>query len=189
MLKIITHLESCAEYSASRYHDTPKIPKETAEAYDIRTWREHAHADEKGNCFIPPQAFKMALDQAAQRLGERVGNGKGAATFTKHFLSGVQCMTKVPLKVKKDALDMEPVLCNAKGIRNGPGARVIRRFPVVRSWAGEAEWWILDAVVTEEVFLRHLNEAGKLVGVGRWRVGNGGLNGRFKVTKHKTIEE
>lgn len=188
MLRIVTHLQSVTPYSASRYHETPKIAKEQADAFDIRTWREHAHYDEHGDCFIPAQAFKMALDQAASRLGERVA-GKGAATLTKHFLSGVQCLENVPLGVKKDALVCDAILCNAKGIRNGPGARVVRRFPVIRSWAGQTEWFILDDVVTEDIFLRHLTEASRLVGVGRWRVGNGGQYGRFKVLKHEVFEE
>ena len=98
-------------------------------------------------------------------------------------------MSNLPLNVRKEDLVCDAVLCNAKGIRNGPGARVVRRFPVIRSWSGTLEWFVLDDQVTEEIFVRHLCEAAKLVGVGRWRVGNGGQYGRFKVVKFETHEE
>ena len=41
----------------------------------------------------------------------------------------------------------------------------------------------MDDTVTPEVFERHFREAGRFIGVGRFRPEKGGLNGRFQATK------
>jgi hypothetical protein len=38
---------------------------------------------------------------------------------------------------------------------------------------------IFDDTITKEVFERHLTEAGRFVGIGRFRPENGGIYGRF----------
>ena len=77
-MKICTvNLKSVSPYSQSRAHEEPTLNKETAEAKDLRTWREKMHADEEGNVFIPCMSFKQALDKTAKNLGMQIpGRGK-----------------------------------------------------------------------------------------------------------------
>jgi len=88
----------------------------------------------------------------------------------------------VPLGVHKDEVASITINANSDGMR-GSGKRVKRTFPTIPSWSGTAEFVILDDTITPDVFERTLKTAGQIVGIGRFRPENGGLNGRFKPTK------
>lgn len=178
-MKIVeVDLVSTAPYSQSRQHAAPKLEKETHDAYDKRTWREKCTTNEDGIICIPAMAFKQALDVAAKMLGMQIP-GKGKSTYTKHFKAGVICESDVAIGVHKDEVASVTINANADGVR-GSGKRVARTFPQVPAWKGTARFAVLDDTITTEVFERHLTEAGRFVGVGRFRPENGGLNGRFK---------
>lgn len=175
-------LESGSEYSQSRMHEVPKVhDKESPADYDTRTWREKAHYDPKTKrVFIPALQFKFAIAEAARFLSEKIP-GKGQEKWTKHFQSGVIVQENLELPLTVDQLECVRVQCNPKGIR-GNGSRVPRTFPVIRRWRGKVRFAILDDLITEDVFTRVLREAGKLIGIGRGRIGNGGYyNGTFTV--------
>lgn len=173
-------MESITPYSASRQHDTPLNEKEDRGAWEARTWREKLNVDDRGMAVIPAMAFKQALDKCAKVLSIQVP-GKGKATYTKHFLSGVLCEADVPLGIHKDDVASVTINANADGVR-GSGKRVKRTFPQIPRWTGKARFIVLDDAITKEVFERVMKESGQFVGVGRFRPENGGLNGRFKVT-------
>lgn len=178
-MKIVeVDLVSTAPYSQSRQHTEPKLEKEAANAYEKRTWREKCTVNADSMVCIPAMAFKQALDGAAKMLSIQIP-GKGKATYTKHFRAGVICEADVPIGVHKDAVPGITINANSDGVR-GSGKRVQRTFPQVPSWAGTARFAVLDDTITREVFERHLVEAGRFVGIGRFRPENGGLNGRFK---------
>lgn len=182
MKTAIVTLASVSPYSQSRFYDKAEVPpldKESASAYDQRNWRHRQHFDEKGQVFIPPMSLKNCLAEAAQYLGEKIP-GKRNATWSKHFLAGVLCTDPIRLGVHKDKTESETFLCHADG-KKGSGTRVPRTFPVVRNWEGEAKFYILDETITEDVFRHHLTEAGKFIGIGRFRPRNGGFYGRFEV--------
>jgi hypothetical protein len=183
MKLVEVELESTAAYSQSRQHDTPKLNAETADAYEQRTWREKCTVDDKGNICIPAMALKQSLDKTAQRLGMQIP-GKGKSTYTKHFVAGVICETDVSLGVPKATVESVTINANSDGVR-GSGKRVKRRFPLVPSWSGVARFAVLDDAVTKEIFEHHLTQAGRFVGVGRFRPENGGLYGRFRPVKFK----
>ena len=178
-MKIVeVDLVSTAPYSQSRQHTAPKLEKETHDAYDKRTWREKCTTNDDGIICIPAMAFKQALDVAAKMLGMQIP-GKGKATYTKHFRAGVICESDVPIGIHVDDVPSITINANADGVR-GSGKRVQRTFPQVPNWTGTARFAVLDDTITREVFERHLVEAGRFVGIGRFRPENGGLNGRFK---------
>jgi len=179
-------LTSASPYSQSRLftkHEVPPLEKESAGDYDARNWRHHQHADTNGNIYIPPMALKNALMECAQYLGEKIA-GKGQATWTKHFTAGILCSDIVLVRdmkgdlIHKDSTTCESFMCHANGKR-GSGTRVSRTFPVIREWQAEATFYILDETITEDVFARYMSEAGKFIGVGRFRPRNGGFYGRF----------
>lgn len=173
------YLRAISPYSASRAHETEKLPKETADAYEQRTWREKAHVL-NGQVYIPPMAFKMGVDRAAKMLGRQIP-GKGKATYTKFFESGVLCTDPVFIAAA-DQIECERVYANADGVR-GSGKRVWRLFPKINDWKAQVEFHVLADEITSDVFEEHLRQAGAFVGVGRFRPEKGGFFGRYKIEK------
>lgn len=181
-MKIATaSLVSTAPYSQSRSysHEVEHLNRETHDAYEDRTWRHKCHTMPDGRVFIPPMAFKMALDKAASMLGMQVP-GKGKSTYTKFFLSGVLVLEPLVLPVTSDEVACDRIYANADGKR-GSGKRVWRNFPRVDEWRGDVIFHVLADEITEDVFEAHLRQAGAFVGIGRFRPASGGYYGRFNV--------
>lgn len=178
----IASLQSASPYSQSRYYtfDTPKLKGETSHDYEVRTWREKCHADAHGKIVIPGMALKNCLSEAAKFLSLQVP-GKGKATYTKHFEAGVMVLDNITLPVKKADVEGEWLYLNADG-RRGGNKRVMKCCPVVRDWSGRIAFTVVDPAITEDVFRQHLDEAGKYIGIGRFRPRNNGWYGRFTVT-------
>lgn len=176
------HLRSVSAYSQSRSyaHEVERLPKETADAYEARTWRHKLHTAD-GRVFIPPMSIKMALDTAAKMLGRQIP-GKGKSTYTKFFKSGVLVMEPLVLPITAADVECDRIFANADGVR-GSGKRVWRLFPRIDEWAGAVECHVLADEITEDVFAEHLRQAGAFVGIGRFRPENGGFYGRFSVDR------
>ena len=186
-MKICTAtLVSTTAYSQSRMHDTPKLEKERPDEWELRTWRNKAHVED-GVIYIPPMSFKQGLDTAAKRLGLQIP-GKGKATYTKHFLSGVLVMDKLSTGVAIDDVAGEWINANSDGVR-GSGKRVKRCFPTIPSWQGKIDFYILDETIDKKTFERVLQEAGSFIGIGRFRPENGGFYGRYSVEATDWREE
>jgi hypothetical protein len=159
----------------------PKLEREQADAYDLRVWPQKAHINPDGEAVIPAVYFKRALEESAKFLGLPI-KGKGKATYTKHFLSGVQVLHDLPLGVKREDLTPVPISCNVDGKR-GSGSRVTRRFPVVQKWAGQITVLVVDELITEDVLKEHLVKAGLLIGIGSFRIAKGNSSGGFTLEK------
>lgn len=183
MRNFIAQLNSVSPYSQSRFHNTAKLPKEQADDYEKRTWRERMHYDETGQVFIPQMALKNAISEAAKYLSKQIP-GKGKATYTKHFEAGVLCLEPIFIGVKKDDVEGEWLHLNSDGKRGG-GSRVMRCMPCIRQWQGAASFVVIDDIITKDVFLEHLQTAGQLIGIGRFRPRNNGFYGRFFVESLK----
>lgn len=166
--------------SQGRPHTTPKLERESFDAYDKRTWRERLNVTELGYVFIPQMAIKDALTQISRYLGEKIP-GKGNATYTKHFEAGVIVLERIVLSIKKDKVEYEDLFVPADG-EHGSGKRVWKRFPIIPSgWEANAEIIILDEIIDEKLLTRYFDAAGKFIGVGRFRPQRGGFYGRFGV--------
>ena len=181
MKTAICELESISPYSQSKYYETEKLSKERPDDYEARTWRDRLHVNADGFVFIPPMAFKNCLSSVAKYLSIQIP-GKGKATFTKHIEAGVLVTEALVLPVKKDDVAGEWYFVPSDGKRGG-GKRVKRCFPVIPHWQGAVSFHILDDTVTEDIFRQHLEEAGKFIGIGRFRPQNNGFYGRFKVNE------
>ena len=179
MKTAIVRLKSISPYSQSRHYIVDRGDKESADDYERRTWRERMHATEDGYVFIPPMAFKNCLSESAKFLGVTI-KGKGKATYTKHFEAGVLVTEPLVLPIKRIDVPGEWLFVPADG-RRGSGKRVNRCFPMIHQWEGEVPFYILDETITEDVFLYHLEQAGKFIGLGRFRPRNNGFYGRFEV--------
>ena len=187
MKTAIAHLKSISPYSQSRDYETEKLPKERPDAYEERTWRDRMHVNDLGYVFIPPMAFKNCLSEIARYLSEQIP-GKGKTTFTKHFEAGILVLESLVLPIKKADVPGEWLYVPSDGKRGG-SKRVPKCFPLIEQWAGKVTFHILDDTVTPEVFERHLEQAGKFVGIGRFRPRNNGYYGRFRVEKVEWVEE
>lgn len=191
-MKIATaQIEGVSPYSQSKHYDKVEIPAlqgENNRDYETRTWRERLHVTEDGTVFIPPMAFKNCLTEAAKFLSIQIP-GKGKATYTKHFESGVLVTDPIPLPLKKQDVAHEVLFVPADGVR-GSGKRVEKVFPLIREWGGNLTILVFDETVlnafdaSKKTVLQHvLEQSGMFVGVGRFRPRNNGFYGRFRVTK------
>lgn len=180
----IAHLKSATPYSQSRQLDAdvhPFLEKEKHDEYDKRLWKEKATYNTDNVVCIPSMALKMAVDEAVKRLNIGIP-GRGKSTYSKFFVAGQICDGDVALGIHKDDLDYMDIWANADGVR-GSGKRVKRRFPMINQWQGTARFAILDDIIPEPVFEKAVVEAGRLIGIGRFRPEKGGFLGRFEVEK------
>lgn len=182
-------LTGVSPYSQSRQIDDEEFPlkeKENRLDFEKRIWPEKATYNDDGHVCIPAGALKMAISIACKRLSISIP-GQGKAKYTARVESGVICTGDVSLGITRDDLKPVKLWQNADGVR-GSGKRVQRIFPVVNKWQAEAEFAILDDIIPNDVFEKSLIEAGRLIGIGRWRPEKGGMNGRFDATDFKWSE-
>ena len=172
-------LRSTAPYSQSKHYTVDKLNKESPRDYEARTWRERMHVTDDGHVLIPPMAFKNCLAEAAKYLSIQIP-GKGKSTYTKHFEAGVLVTEPLVLPVLKADVAGEWLFVPSDGKRGG-GTRVDKCFPLIPDWAGAVEFHIMDETITNDVFEMVLEQAGKFIGIGRFRPRNNGYYGRFSV--------
>ncbi len=183
MKSVLVTLKSVSPYTQGRFHNTPKMEKESHDDYEQRTWRNRCHVDKDGMVFIPPMAFKNCLAEAAKYLSIQIP-GKGKATYTKHFEAGVMVMDPVVLGIKKEDMEGMTLFVPADG-RRGGSKRVLKTFPTIQEWTAQVQFYVLDETITEDVFKYHLEQAGKFIGVGSFRPRNNSFHGRFEVVDIK----
>jgi hypothetical protein len=184
--KATVRFKSTSVYQQGRHVTADKKPKETPDDYEKRTWRERAHANEHGELFIPPMAFKNCLSSTAKFMGMQI-RGQGKATYTKHFEAGVLVIEPLMLGIQKDEVPGVTVYVPADGRRQG-NKRVDRTFPTINQWAGDVVFLIVDPAITQDVFEAHVTEMGRYIGIGVFRPQNNGYNGRFEVVSVKWEE-
>lgn len=167
----------------SHQHDTPKLEGESHEDYDIRTWRNKLNiSDDGSSVVIPLHGMTQCLVSAAKYSKKQIP-GQGKATWTAKFMAGIMLTDSPRLNVDPKSLGCVIISANADGIR-GSGKRVPRRFPVIPTgWQTTFQVYILDPIITEQVFAEVMEGAGIFVGLGQFRPEKGGTNGRFKLDK------
>lgn len=174
-------IKSLSPYSQSMAFRSEKSREQTHDDFDQAAWREHIHADVKGNVFIPAVAFMKGLAEAASYLGKGGElKKKGSATWAQNFQCGMAIAAGPPIGKTVDDAVGERVYCHADGNRKS-GKRVWRTFPLFDNWSAKVTIHILDDTIPEEIFRRVFEAFGLFIGVGRYRPENGGYLGRFTV--------
>lgn len=173
-------LSGISPYSQSRNHDTPKLDGETLDAFDQRTWRNKLNVSSASEIVIPAHGVMQAF-AAAAKYSKRQIPGQGKATWTAKFAAGIALLEDPSLGVSPDTARCITISANADGVR-GSGKRVTRRFPIVNEWETTFDVYILDPIITEDVFREMVEIAGMFIGFGRFRPEKGGTNGRFKIS-------
>ncbi len=174
-------LKSLAAYSQSRQFPAKEDSKEAHDDYEKRMWRTRMHVTDDGHVFIPPMAFKFSLETAAKYLRMRI-KGKDRSEYGKHFKSGVIVPEGLVLPDVAANVHGEWLSLNSNGKR-GSGTRVPRCMPCIPKWEGVVQYYVLDEIIGNEIFEKHLTEAGNFIGIGRFRPENGGFYGRYEVVK------
>lgn len=180
-------LRSFSPYSQSKLHSEPKLKGELPGDYDKRTWLAKAHITANGTLGIPATSLTQAIAEAAKYSKKQIP-GQGKATWTAKFKSGIMLLDDfVDTGIKKEAVQFVDIMCDAQGkTGSAVSSRVERRFPQVPEWRATFDVWILDPIITEDVFREMVDLAGLFIGIGRWRpVMNGGRNGRFVIDSLK----
>lgn len=195
MPKTVTFtIQGIAPLSQSRPFPKEMHAGESEDDYRARTWRQCLHTDQNGEVFIPPDAIKNCVSEAATFLSIKIP-GSGKATYTKHVVAGVSCIKPVMLGVKADTVTSETLLLPSDG-RRGSGRRVWKTYPILYQWGGEVELLILDETVlqtsvrlADKVVLEEvLYAAGQYIGLHRFRPRNNGRYGRFMVSDFQVTE-
>jgi len=189
MITAIVKLKSAAPYSQSEMREVQKEEKETHDVFEKRSWMEKGHYMPDGEMFIPPMALKKSVETAARELALQIP-GRGKKTYKSAFKNGILAVEPVLLGINRNSgkIRVNWILANADGV-SGSGKRVPRAFPTVDAW--EATWTVMvvNEAITEEVFTKHIEEAGKYVGIGQFRPENGGFFGRFTVESVKWVDD
>jgi hypothetical protein len=177
-------LKSITPYSQSRQHDEPKLEGESNGDYDIRTWRSKltvAKRDGKDTVVVPAHGIHQAI-AAAAKYSKRQIPGQGKATWTAKFTAGITLLEDPSLNIDPESVGVVTISANSDGVR-GSGKRVPRRFPVIPEWEMNFDVFVLDPIITAEVFREMVEIAGMFIGIGRFRPEKGGTNGRFKIAE------
>ena len=176
-------------YSQSRCYtqDVPKLNKETHDAYEERTWRHRLHVNKLGHVEIPGTAFANALKESAKRLKLQVP-GMGRLEYTKYFEAGIMVPDCLTLTDTRESAACDRVFVPSDG-RPGGGKRVWKNFPRIDSWGGDVLFYVLDDLITAEVFRKVLVTAGQIVGIGRFRPQNRGFYGRFSISSIEWVDQ
>ena len=175
-------LSSISPMTQSRQHDTPKLEGESHDALDQRTWRNKLHVetrDGKSVVTIPATAIHQCFVAAAKYSKKQIP-GQGKATWTAKFAAGIMLIENPSTGIDPETTKPTVISANADGVR-GSGKRVTRRFPTLPEWKTTFDVYILDPIITQDVFREMVEIAGIFVGLGQFRPANQGTNGRFKI--------
>lgn len=175
-------LASLTPYSQSRQHDEPKLEKESHGDYDLRTWRSKlsvATRDGRPTVVAPAHGFQQCL-AAAAKYSKRQIPSQGKATWTAKFTAGIALLDDPDLGIDPATVQAITISANADGVR-GSGKRVPRRFPMIPEWRSTFDVYVLDPIITQDVFREMVELAGMFIGIGRFRPEKGGTNGRFRI--------
>lgn len=178
--KVAVRITGVTPYSQSRKLDIKQEKGELWDAFEHRTWRDKLNVD-NGQIVIPGHGIQQAIIAAAKYSGRQIP-GQGKKTWTAKFTSGILINGDGETGATPDDAKAVSIQANSDGVR-GSGKRVLRIFPVLDPWQATFDVFILDPIITREVFEETLEIAGQLIGLGRFRPEKGGRNGRFIIER------
>jgi hypothetical protein len=183
MKTYIASLASISPYFQSRKYEleVERLPKESPDDYEKRTWMYRTHINDDGQIIMPAAQFQFSFQSGAKYLNERIP-GRNRETWTKHFLSGLLIPDAIVLPERRETVKGLWLSMNARG-QKGPGPRVMRRMPFVAKWADDLTINVLDDLITDDILRRVIQQAGMFIGVGQNRPEVGGNSGRYHLVE------
>lgn len=179
MKTAVCNLKSVSAYSQGKVLTEDKKKKELHPDYEKRCWKMRAHSTPDGYVFIPPMAFANSIKEAARYMSIQVP-GKKSQTFTKNFEAGVLVTDPLILPLRFEDVKGEWQHVPSDGKRGG-ARRVWKCFPLIPEWSGQVTYYVMDDIITRDVFEQVLRASGQFIGIGRFRPRNCGFYGRFSV--------
>lgn len=186
MKKVVATIEGVSIVSFSKYIPAgepgyEKLPRENAEQWDRRFWREKAHYNGDGNVILTDMMIKNCLIEATKYMPEKVP-GQGRKQWGGFFAAGLIVPAgRFELMyggeyVTKDNLIHKDELVGKQD------KKIPARYPSIPpGWSATGEIWIIENIISTDIVEKYMTIAGNFVGLGRWRAGKGGPYGRFKV--------
>lgn len=131
-------------------------------------------------------AFKNALIEAV-KSDPTFPNvpGKGKKGYGSYFSSGIIPGQPIPMKGMRRT-DIVPFSLSVpaqpgKG-KQGVGQRVTKIFPqLVKGWEAQFPLTVTHSIITSLLLEQAIEYAGRYVGLGAMRIGNGGISGGFEL--------
>jgi len=179
MRTALVTIEGTSPLIQSKRHFVEKPPGVTDEEHDLNTVREKVHYNKDGMCVLSQQALTKCIQESSAHLALKV---KGNQPYKRHFRAGIAIDHSPSIGVHRDDVEVVRILCNPQGNDKG-GKQIVRNFPQISKWSATFKIHVLDDVIGNTILEKHLDAAGKFIGMGSFRPQNGGCNGRFKVTK------
>lgn len=185
-------IEGLSPYTQGKAHppDLEKPNDVLHDDWDKQNWIHRAHFVGDA-AVIPATAIHKALIGAAKFRGEKIP-GAGNKTWTKRFGAGVMILEHPLISLDGEQLTKQRMIDGelyvdvhvpSKGDVGG-SSRVWRRFPAIpEGWRAEAPVTVIDGLIDEDTFERHMVAAGTFQGIGTHRPSSNGpgTNGRFRV--------
>lgn len=161
--------------------DLADIYKDDRDRFEQLTWRNRLH-HANGKVTVPAAWIDSAIKATAKRQSDKIP-GKGHATYTKHFATGLMWIDGMTLDVGVQDVQPFASMGNSGGKRAAPGGKVTKYFPCVPAWEGTATFYVLDSQIPDEKISEYLEVAGVFNGLGTYRpqTGSSGGWGRFEV--------
>lgn len=182
----IATITGMSPYSQSRYLDEKKPRDITHDEFEERVWKSRFSKNKKGIVVIPSQSIKLAMCEAAKMKPTSIP-GKGKSTYTKNLVRGLMFLHDIPTGVHIDKVERQALPVPSDGKRGGT-TRVRKIFPFIPDgWTASFSFLIVDDEIPNDVIERAIDDAGKFIGIGRWRPQNFGTYGRFKLTKFEVV--
>lgn len=169
-------IESSTPLLYGKRHARPDTDGIGPAAFDAKFWKDRAHIDSNGKCYVPRHAFKMALCTAAQKLKLKY---RGMTTWAAYMGPACKVLSDVLLDQGESQLKAFSRDVPSNGRPGGGGTRVLRTFAMLEKWSGWVDVQIIIPVLTQEIFTRHLNYLGIMVGLGMWSPRRNGDYGTF----------
>jgi hypothetical protein len=186
MKQYIAHLESLTPYAQGRHHETPKLDRESEDAYAKRTVLNKLHTT-LGQVMVPPMAFKLCLQSAAAYLGIKIP-GRGSKTYFTFFKFSLLFNEPIGLGIAPEECRIEGIFTWADPSKKS-GSRVTRYFPVIDHWKAHVPFTVIDDILTPAILQRHWEIAGMVIGIGVSRAESGYIWGRFKLLSLEAVPE
>lgn len=155
-----------------------KTPRQIAE--------EHAYKDDDGTYFIPMDYISGAFANVASDYKQTNSARKSYKSIAQGIFRPTS--TKAPLLGKKEEILDSFEVDVRKATNHQKGAVAVCR-PRFDEWKVKFQVAIDDTIISPEMALTILQDAGKRAGIGSFRVCKGGYFGQFVVTHFKEALE
>ncbi len=153
-----------------------RTPREIAERYVYRT--------KDGKCYIPLKYISGAFIQASSDYKQKNSSRKSLKSVAGGVFRPMDELAVLIDDKGKALTDFEVDIQKATNHLKGAIAVVRPRFD---KWGCKFQVQINDSILSPEIALQILEDSGRRVGIGSFRVAKGGFYGQFEIRSWKEV--